>query len=219
MASISYEYDCDKSTGFVMNPNEHKRVGYVTSLAGFGMSGLAQDLVVLVPFNGNSRPLFEGFQYQATGPATSAKVIGVLEKFTWAGGAGDAIKLDFYVSQENAFQIKSLQQTAMKSAKINSLAWWVGDYDQETKVWFEQCYPRSGPISGVLMGGANPELNVDLTPVAAKDGIDVMVYKISLSVVPGANLSYQLVFSNSSRQKAVKAWGLVVGTLASARLS
>jgi hypothetical protein len=69
------------------------------------------------------------------------------------------------------------------------------------------------------MGGANPELNVDLTPVAAKDGIDVMVYKISLSVVPGANLTYQLVFSNSSRQKAVKAWGLVVGTLASARLS
>ena len=29
-ASVPHTYDCDKSAGFIMDPNEHKRVGYST---------------------------------------------------------------------------------------------------------------------------------------------------------------------------------------------
>jgi hypothetical protein len=216
MASIPYEYKCDKSSGFIMDPNAHKRVGYVTSFGGLRGTSIAADLIVTVPFNGGTKPPhFADFKYQSTGGTGSASVVGVLEQFSWAGGAGDSIKLDFYVSQTNAVHIKTLQQKTQMTTKISGLSWWIADYDQEHKTWFEQSYPNTGPISGIITGKENPQLNVDLTPVNVKDGIDVNVYKISLAVASGANLSYPLSFANSNLKPVVKSWGVVVGTLAS----
>jgi hypothetical protein len=69
-----------------MDPNTHARVGWVTALDGFGLpsGGLAKDLQVSNPMT-------------ATGAKPQVmSVIGVLGKFTWAGGVGDPLKLDFY---------------------------------------------------------------------------------------------------------------------------
>jgi hypothetical protein len=215
MPSIAYEYECDMSSGFVLNPNDHNRIGFITALGGFGMSApLATDLLVTVPFSGGAQPTFSGLQYQSGSVMGSAKVAGVIEKFSWRGGAGDAIEIDFYVSQTNAMQIKALMQLALKMSSMKPLAWWIANYDQETKQWYEQAYPQGGSVSGLIQGKANPELNVDLDPVPAQAGIDVMVYKISLAVVPAANLSYALMFANTPAQRLTKQWGLVVGALA-----
>jgi hypothetical protein len=87
MATVPFEFDCNKSAGFVMDPNEHARVGWVTALDGFGLpaGGLAKDLQVSNPMTVTG------------GKPEIMSVIGVLEKFTWAGGVGDPLKLDFYV--------------------------------------------------------------------------------------------------------------------------
>jgi hypothetical protein len=218
MASIAYTYDCVKEAAFVADPNAHQRVGFVTSLGGFGQkSTLTPDLQVAVPYNSTSAPTFAGLQYQRATSGGSAKVVGVIANFAWNGGVGDAIKIDFWVSQQNAVQIKTMQQSVLTTTKINGLSWWIANYDQEAKVWYEQAYPKSSTtISGSVK--SNPGLSVDLTPVPAKDGIDVYIYKVSIAVVPAANNAYSLQFANSAYKPLVKSWGLQVGTLASAAM-
>ena len=218
MATVPFIFECDKASGFVMDPNDHRRVGYITDFHGLGMTTpLAKDLAIFFPHT-NQAPVYQGIppvQPSVSGLNT-AHVVGVLEKFEWDGSVGGALKFDFWVSQENAFQIKALQQATLKTTRIDSLGWWILDYDQETKQWYEQSYPNSSKtVSGQLLNRENPELNVDLTPVPAKDGIDVMVYKISLGVAPGANQQYALSVANSSTKPVSKQWGLIIGTLSS----
>lgn len=224
MATVPFEYECNKEAGFVMDPNVHARFGYITALNGFGLAAtLPADLQVHIPFNTGAAPTFAGLQYtapSATAPVGVAKVVGVIEKFSWAGGVGDPIHVEFYVSQENATQIKSLQQLALKTTSVKSLAWWLADYDQEVKKWFEQAYPLgTGSITGLINGKDNPALDVDLNPQKVKDGIDVNVYKVTVEVVPAANLQYTLHFANSDQKKVIKSWGLVVGTMAAAAVN
>lgn len=221
MASIPFTYECSKAAGFVPDPNEPKRVGYVTALK-IGTTEPAMDLQVHVPA-GAAPAGFKGLDYTAPAAANKsigeAKVVGVIEKFEWNGGVGDPLKLEFYVSQENATQIKTAQQSRLLTTKVDSLGWWIADYDQEAKMWYEQAYPIGNAgignaVSGIIAGKDSPELNVDLTPVPAKDGIDVNVYQIAIGVAPAANKQYTLHFANSYQTKVAKPWGLVVGKLA-----
>jgi hypothetical protein len=197
VATVPVVFECSVSSGFVMDPNEHQRIGWVTKLDGFGLpvGGIKADLQVSDPLTaGNGTPLV-------------VPVAGVIEKFSWAGGAGDPLELDFYVSQENAFQIKALQQTTLKNTAVKVLDFLIADYDQETKAWFTALIPGQ-PLSGTILGKGVPELNVDLTPVPVKDGIDVNVYKISIAIAPQAHQVYALKLATSSTRTVAKSWGV-----------
>jgi hypothetical protein len=201
MATVPYAFDCNMSAGFVMDPNQHVRVGWVTALDGFGLpaGGLAKDLQVYNPMT------VQG------GKPVAMPVIGVLEKFTWAGGVGDPLMLDFYVSQENASLLKVLQQTVLKNLAVKAANLNIIDYDQEVKTWFTAF--ASGQLSGIITNKGNPQLDVDLDPVAVKDGVDVNVYKATISISPAANQVYPLKLATSPTKNVVKPWGLVVGNL------
>ncbi len=211
MASIPFAYECSTAAGFLPDPNKSQRVGYVTALT-IGTTKYAKDLQVFVP-------VVEPVGFTGLGPIapTAANaglgrinVVGVLEKFEWDGGVGQPLKLEFYLSQHNALQIKAAQASTL-STKIDTVAWWIADYDVATKKWYEQSFPISA-VSGVVGGtSGQPGLDVDLTGVQAKDGIDVNVYKVAVSVAPAANSQYALYFANSPRAGATKSWGLVVG--------
>src|SRR5690349_1649799 len=159
-----------------MDPNVHHCVGYLTYFDGLDMSvPLAQDIAVSVPYNGPAP------NYKAIVPTNqkAVHVVGVLEKFVWAGGVGDALEFDFWVSQENATRLKTLQQTTLKSTIIDPVGWWIADYDQETKQWYEKCFPLgSGTLTGVLANKENPELTIDLKGEPVKPGSDVLAYKV-----------------------------------------
>jgi hypothetical protein len=201
MAAVPFEYGCNLAGAFVMDPNEHP-VGWMTALDSIGLpaGGLKADLTVAQP---------------VTGGTTTA--VAVLEKFSWAGGVADPLKLVFHVSQENAIQIKALQQTTLKNITVSKLGWLIADYDQETKAWYEKSSPVSpSTISGTIQGGDNPALNVGLTGAPVTGSIDVILYKVTIEVIPAANQQYNLLFANSASKPIVKAWGLQVGTLAAA---
>jgi hypothetical protein len=201
MATVPYAFDCNMSAGFVMDPNQYVRVGWVTGLDGFGLpaGGLKADLQVQNPMTVTG------------GKPEVMSVIGVLEKFTWAGGVGDPLMLDFYVSQENASQLKMLQQTVLKNLAVKAANLNIIDYDQEVKTWFTAF--ASGQLSGIITNKGNPQLDVDLDPVAVKDGVDVNVYKATISISPAANQVYPLKLATSPTKNVVKPWGLVVGNL------
>lgn len=214
MASIPFTYECDRATGFGVAPNSYRCFGYITKLDGFGLIQPATaDLTVAVQYSG--QPRYSGItikQPAAAGQLRTASVVGVLESFNWAGGAGDPVTVNFWCSPQNAFAIKTAQQAALKSTVVKALGWWIVNYDQAAKQWFEQSYPVSAPtVTGVIAVKGNPELNVDLTPVPVADGIDVSVYKVSLSVQPAANQQYVLEFANAPAQLVAKPWGLIVG--------
>jgi len=216
MASIPFAYECDRATGFGLAPNSDLRFGYITRLDGFGLAQPATpDLTVAVPYSG--QPRYSGItikQPAAAGQPRAASVVGVLESFSWPGGVGDPITVNFWCSQQNAAAVKTVQQAALKTTAVRALGWWIVNYDQASKQWFEQSYPVSAPtVAGVIAGKGNPELNVDLTGAPVGDGIDVMVYKVSLSVQPTANQQFVLEFANSAAQLTAKPWGLVTGTL------
>jgi hypothetical protein len=100
---------------------------------------------------------------------------------------------------------------------VSKLGWWIADYDQETKAWYEKSFPMSpSTISGTIQGEVHPTLSVELTGAPVKPGIDVIGYKVTIEVVPTANQQYALHFANSASTPLVKAWGLQVGTLAAA---
>jgi hypothetical protein len=217
MANISFDYECDLSSGFVMDPNENKRFGYVTALDGFGLpEQLKQDLTVAVPYNKGGSPTFGApinYKRTAGSPTGTASVVGVLKQFHWAGGACDPIKLEFYASQGNAMQILSLQHNALKTTDIKTLGWWIADYDQDTKEWFEQAHPvsSSGGITGHINGREDPVLEVDLNPERVKDNVDVFVYKVTLEVVPAGKLRHKLHFASSAQKKLIRKWGVLIG--------
>jgi len=197
VATVPVVFECSVSSGFLMDPDEHQRIGWVTKLDGFGLptGGLRADLQVSDPLAaGNGGPL-------------AVPVAGVIEKFSWAGGTGDPLQLDFYVSQENAFQIKALQQTTLKNTAVKALDFLIADYDQASKAWFTELIPVQ-PLSGTISGKGVPQLNVDLTPVPVKDGIDVNVYKVSIAIAPQAHQIHTLKLGSSSTRTVVKSWGM-----------
>jgi hypothetical protein len=216
MAAIPFDYECDRESGFVLDPNSQKRVGYITTLDGLGLAQpVAPDLNVSVPYNGQPKYTGVTLGNPVPGkPARALSVVGVIEKFSWEGGAGNPIVIDFWCSQGNAVKIRSAQQVELTVTQVNHLGWWIIDYDQEAKVWFEQSFPVPGAITGSISGKEAPALNTDLNPVPVKDGIDVNVYKVTISVAPAANQQFALQFANSAAKPLAKSWGLVVGKIA-----
>ena len=105
MAAVPFVFDCGVSSGFVMDPNDHQRVGWVIKLDGFGLpaGGLTADLKV-------SNPVTAG---------DVKSVIGVIEKFSWAGGAGDPPQLAIAPPVNQVYTLK----LASSSAKTAAKAW------------------------------------------------------------------------------------------------
>jgi hypothetical protein len=222
-ASVPYNLESNLNSGISPDPNEHKSVGYITAFVMANPKSnvtFSQDLKVYTPYQGP--PLNYGGMVASmpgspapgskAAPMGTAQVVGIIEKFQWAGGVGDPIQIEFYVSQENAVKLKALQQQTLTSTKVSQLGWWIADYDQETKKWYEKAYPQSSRvITGIIAPPQNPQLDVNLAPVMAKN---VPMYKVTMKVAPTPNMPYTLFFANSSTKPASKPWGLKVGNLA-----
>lgn len=218
-----FDYPCNWRAGFVMDPTKKQRFGYVTALEGFGLSAaLPLDIQVYSPFNTGAAPTYTGMgsNYVAPtpdAPTSSAKVVGVIENFSWAGGVGDPICISMYVSQESASQIKALQQLTLKTTTIKQLGWWIADFDEEVKKWYEQAFPKApDKVSGQLNAPSKTDIRLAVAtdPEKVAPNIDVNVYNVYMEVIPAANALHTLHFANSDQKKVVKSWGLVVGTMA-----
>jgi hypothetical protein len=184
-----------------------KRVGYITDFNGLSTT-FQKDLQIRLPF----RPTYAqlGATQGVKGSPLTAKVVGVIETFVWPGGAGDPIAIRFYVSQQNAALLKALTTAALRSTSIQSIGWWIGDYGQTSKGWFEEAQPASAPtLKAIIQGSpAQPMLNVVLTPVKAASAIDVNVYAVSVEILPPPHLISKLSFATAPGKLVTKTWGL-----------
>lgn len=228
MASIAYEYACNKEHALLPDPNQHTMVGWVLALQGFSLTApikFKNDITCWVPYNSPQLQYagatsLGGLSGQTDKVMGKMKVVGVIEQFTWPGGVGDAISVDFWVSQQNAAQLKTAQQATLTSTRVQSFAWWIIDHDPEAKKWYEKSFPISTPtITGHVVPKDNPDLDVNLIGESFKDGIEAYGYKIHMQLGPAADAMHQLQFANSSTLSAVKNFGLIIGDLSAGAMS
>lgn len=215
---MPYNLDCDWKAGFIMDPQKKQRCGYLLALDGLGLdAALAPDIEVFMPFNATPSDYTDttNLVIDATVTPNKVKCVGVIESFSWAGGVGDPIAVTAMISSENAQQIKTKLQTTLKSTAIKKLAWWITNFDEITKKWFEEAYPKAPTyVTGQLnaSGGKDVRLYVEDEPTKVASNVDVNVYRVSFEIVPAANSTYTLGFALDTEKKYVNAWGLKVGT-------
>jgi hypothetical protein len=221
---MGFVFDCDWKSGFVMDPSKKQRVGCLLNLDGLGLdAALAQDITVFSPFNATASDYTDSNELKMDTSMTPPKItcVGVIESLSWNGGVGDPISVTAMISSENAMQIKAKLQTTLKTTSIKKLSWWIANFDEENKVWFEESYPKDPThVTGQLNapGKTDVRLFVDDEATKVAANIDVNVYRVSFEIVPAANSTYVLGFGISQQKKHVKAWGLKVGTQALAAL-
>lgn len=215
---MSLDLSCNWKAGFVMDPNKKQRVGYLVHFQGLNMNEyLKQDVEVFTPFTHAESPQYS----EVTLDKEKGKVtcVGVIESLSYAGGVGDPLCISAYISAQNAEMLAGKMKSTLDTNVVKKLAWWICNFDEENKVWFEEAYPIDpttvvGQINAP--GGTDLRISVAQTPTKVASNIDTNVYNLYCEVIPAANSTYAFHFATSSKTKYVRNWGLKVGTNAEA---
>ncbi len=212
-----------------MDPSNKQRCGYLTAFNGLDLgTEPTKDsddykVSVFTPYNADATEYTQAAPVQNDDGLRVIDCIGIIDHFSWGGGAGDPICIGAYVSTEFASQLKAKQKTTLTTTAIKKLGWWVVNYDVENKAWFEEAFPKTadGFVNGQLnaQGGKSVALQVAEEPTTIASSIDVQVFQIYFEVVPGANATHALRFAQGKTKPFVKGWGLQVGSLAKAKLA
>jgi hypothetical protein len=210
---------CDWKSGFIMDPSKKQRVGYLTAFKGMNMGEfLKPDVKVFTPFN-NGSPTYSGVTVDTSNG--TADCVGVIESYSFAGGVGDPVCIGAYISAENAEVLAAKLKTTLETTKVTSLGWWIANFDEENKVWFEEAFPISAPtVQGQLNapGGKDVRIVVAQDPTKIAANVDVNVYHLYMEVIPAANSTFSFHFATSVKTKFVRNWGLKIGTNAAAAM-
>jgi hypothetical protein len=214
---MAYNFQCDWKSGFVMDPTKKQRVGYLTAFKGLDLGEfLKPDITVYTPYNAGA-PAYSKLAVAED----KVTVVGVLESFSWGGGVGDPVCISAYISAENAFELKAKLKMTLKTTKVTNLGWWLGNFDEETKEWFEESFPKAPEeITGQVNAPGKTDIRIMVADEATKvaPNIDANVYNLYFEVVPATNQTADFHFATSKAKQFIKRWGLVVGTQASAAL-
>lgn len=216
-----FDFPCNWKAGFIMDPTHKQRVGYLLSMKGLDLGGdqLAQDIEVFSPWNPDSTN-YSKVSMQGDG---KEKVVctGVIEHMSFAGGVGDPICISAYISGENASLLSAKQKTALTTTKIDALEWWIANFDEENKTWYEEGYPKDPETLKAQLnatGGGEVRLSVASEPTKISSTVDVNVFNLYIEVVPAADATYALHFATDSKKQFIRNWGLKIGTQAAAAM-
>ena len=209
---MSYSFACNWQAGVIMDPANKQRVGYLTGFNGIGLPApLAENLDVEFLYNNPTAPAFQGltFSLPVVNEPISGSVVAALQTVSWGGGVGDVFSFSCYMSQENALQLKTVQEQSLPTTNISSIGWWTTNYDAEPKVWFEELYPKSPayPSGKINVVGNNVRLNVSLVGAQVGSNVDNLLYKVSFEVAPTTYIPAIIHVASSSSQQVARPWG------------
>ena len=206
---------CDWKASLLVDPTKKARCGYLTAFDGIGgLSASSNRISTYTPFNAGPPEYPLATLKRQDASSETIDCIGLVEHFSWGGGAGDPISISAYVTAELANQLKGMLKTTLSSTTIKRLGWWIVNYDIENKAWFEEAFPKTadGIVSGQFSTqGKAVALQVSEEPTRVASNIDVDFFSIFFEVVPSANAIYALQFAQGKTKPYVKSWGLQVG--------
>ena len=219
---MSIDLPCDWKSGFLMDPTNKQRCGYLTAFNGLDLGteptkdADEYKISVFTPFNAEAPEYTQVAPTQNDDGLRTIDCIGIIDHFSWGGGAGDPICIGAYVSTEFANQLKAKQKTTLTTTAIKKLGWWIVNYDVENKCWFEEAFPKAA--DGFVTGQLNAQGGKAVALQIAAN-IDVQVFQVYFEIVPGANMTYALRFAQGKTKPFVKGWGLQVGKIAKDKLA
>ncbi|MCY1078681.1 hypothetical protein [Archangium lansingense] len=218
---MEFDFGCDWTAGFVMDPKKKQRVGYLLYFEGLDMGEfLKPDIEVFTPFNSPEAPKYG--EVNINGDDKKITCVGVIESFRFAGGVGDPICISAYISSENAHILQGKLKTTLSTNKVTKFGWWICDFDEENKVWFEQAYPKDPTtVVGQLNARSNGGyvISVEPKPTKISPTLDANVYNLEFQVIPAGNGTFNFHFASSSQTPFIRNWGLKVGNNAAAAAS
>lgn len=216
---MSNDLPCDWKAGFVMNPQQKQRVGYLVQFQGLNMDDfLKPDIDVFTPYNYPDASYSEAELDTDAGKVTT---VGVIDHFSFGGGVGDPICISAYISAENAEVLAAKTKSTLDTTVVSNLAWWIVNFDEENKAWYEECYPlEPTALNGQLNapGGSDVRLTVAQEPTKVAPTIDINVYNMYFEVIPAASGTFTMHFATSAKTKFVRNWGLMIGGNAAAAM-
>lgn len=216
---MSIDLTSDWRSGFVMDPTKKQRVGYLTAFQGLNMGEfLKADIDVFTPYNNSENQYGEVTIDRDT---TKMTCVGVIDSFSWAGGVGDPVCIGAYISAENAQILSAKLKTTLDTTILSSVGWWICDFDEENKVWYEEAYPKDPTtVQGQLNapGGSDLRIAVAAEPTKIEASIDINVYHLYFELIPAANSTFAFHFASSAKTNYVRNWGLKIGTNAAAAM-
>ena len=211
--------NCDWKSGFVMDPTRKQRVGYLVHFKGLNMGDfLKPDIKVYTPYNSTGNDYSE----VKIDDKKLIDVVGVIDSFSFGGGVGDPICISAYISSENAENLKAKLKSTLTTTVVKELSWWISNFDEENKKWFEEAYPKDPvKVSGQLNAPGGKDIRLDLAhePTKVSPNIDVNVVAMYFEIVPAANLTFDLHFATNAQTKYIRHWGLQIGTKAAAAVT
>lgn len=204
----AHNYPCDYKSGFIMDSSKKQRVGYLTAFTGLGkqVQALDQDIQVWCPVTGIAAPKYGGIAI------TEAKVscVGIIESMNFGGGVGDPFCFNVYISGNNSKKLAAAMQNTFDSTTIDICSWWIANFDEEEKAWYEEAFPADDAMKGMLnaVGGKDLKIAVDTTGVKISPTVDVKVFSWYFEIVPAANYMSTVNFAVGVKKNSVKYWGL-----------
>lgn len=210
---MSHDFSCEWRSGFVMDATKKQRVGYLTTFNAFETE-LDPDIEVFCPANLESSS-YPGVNFVAGETPKRVKCVGVIESYSFGGGVGDPVCVSAYISADNAALLAGKLQTTVKTTLVDNFGWWIVNFDDEKKQWFEEAYPKEPEkVKGQINAAGGRDLRFSVAKEATKvaDNIDNNVFNLYFEVVPAANSTHVFTFASSTATPFARAWGLKVGS-------
>lgn len=217
---MSHSWPCEWKKGFAMDPKEKHRVAYLYAFEGLGLTkALDLDIVVYAPYSGKDPT---PTQVKPDGTTKAVTVVAVIENISWAGGVADPFSISCYMSSQNAHQLKALRTGTLTTTGIKSIGWWVGNYDEEKKEWYEEHFPLTGSklVSCQLNAVGQKDIRLHVADEGTKvaQNIDAKVYNVYFEVVPAAQQLADFHIAAKSGMPVAKHWGMKIGADAATAL-
>lgn len=192
-------FDCDWRYGINLHPSRKARVGYLLSWSGCGGLNLTKDITVWNPFSTQG-------QRVVSGPKVDC--LGLIETFRFDGDETDPIRIRAYVSKKTATDVRAKLARPLTNTKLK-LGWYIIDFDEDDKLWFEAALVKSPTEATVNVdtAGGNLQLFIDNHATRVDDNLDIRLYGFEFQVVPADGETTNLEFASGSARRLVKQWG------------
>ena len=194
-----FDFDCAWHYGFNLNPRETGTVGYLLFWSGVGGMNLGRDIEVWNPYTSAGQTVVSG---------DKVTCVGLLESFRFEGGDEDPIRISAYVSKGTAADVRSKLARPLTSTKVK-VAWYVIDYDDERKGWYEASLIKGATSVDAIVDTADGQVQmfVDTQGTRISETLEMKVYRFEFQVVPAAGKTALLEFASGPAQRLVKQWG------------
>ncbi|MFY0567103.1 hypothetical protein ACN28E_25140 [Archangium lansingense] len=192
-------FHCDWQFGFSVRSVLKGTVGYLLDWSGCGGLNLKRNIEVWNPFSNSGQKVVSG---------RTIKCIGLIEDFRYEAGPTDPIRIKAYVSKETASDIRARLARPLTNPRLK-LAWYIIDFDEADKLWFEAAYLKSPKTAEASLDSTGGELQifVDNHHTRISDTLDIAVFGFEFQVVPADKKKCTLEFATGSKLRLVKQWG------------